>query len=179
MAITKVLTGHTDESTAYLVSDYPYGRDRCRIRYWLESNNGKGYRFCSQTEHPRKLIWNAPKRSTYQMLAGAMYLDEKGHVQWTGLNEYSDATKVLEFVQNFPGAVTQFLWAWCLKKHVLSSKLASGDAYFTINGQRQERTEAETERNRQDAQKWKEAADACKAIVRRRTDGAVTEPREV
>lgn len=88
MSIIKVLSGHYSPETAYLVLDYPYGfRMRCQIRYWLEVNS-KGTRFWSQTSNPKKGdVWNKPKSSTYSM-AGAMYLDEKDHVQWDGFSAY-------------------------------------------------------------------------------------------
>lgn len=87
----KPLTGHTSPETAYVVEDYPYGfKLRCKIRYWLEHNEKKGFRFCSQTTNPKvegREVWNAPKKSTYTML-GVMGLDEQGHVTWTGCSMY-------------------------------------------------------------------------------------------
>ncbi len=106
--VVKPLHGHTSPETAYLVSDYPYGRTlRCRIRYWLEYDKKKGYRFVSQTENPKDLQWNAPKRSTYMNLAACMYLDENSHVKWTGLSGYSSANDTLEFVKNFPTQIPE------------------------------------------------------------------------
>jgi len=97
MAIT-ILSGHVSEDTAYVVDDYPYGfRLRCKIRYWLESNN-KGVRFCSQTSNPKKgHAWNKPKYSTYSSQAGAMYLDNENHVQHAGLHEYMDTESCIAF----------------------------------------------------------------------------------
>jgi hypothetical protein len=89
--ITKILSGHVSPETAYLVEDYPYGFQlRCRIRYWIEFQPTRGFRFVSQTSNPKKgHVWNKPKASTYCRFGGAMYLDEIGHVQWRGLSEYS------------------------------------------------------------------------------------------
>lgn len=89
MAITKILSGHYSQESAYLVSDYPYGFSaRCSIRYWIE-NNSKGSRLWSQTTNPKKGdIWNKAKSSTYNIV-GAMFLDENNHVQWSGLSVYS------------------------------------------------------------------------------------------
>ncbi len=101
------LYGHTDENTAYLVDDYPYGyKLRCKIRYWLEYSPSKGFRFVSQTTNPKKAgeVWNAPKKSTYMRLGGCMFLDENNHVHWTGVSEYSDITVLEKFVTDFPGA---------------------------------------------------------------------------
>jgi hypothetical protein len=36
IARVRLLLGHIDADTAYVVDDYPYGyRLRCRIRYWV------------------------------------------------------------------------------------------------------------------------------------------------
>jgi len=53
----RVLQGHTDPESAYVVDDYPYGRVlRCKIRYWVETA-GKGkakgqQRFVRQNHQP-------------------------------------------------------------------------------------------------------------------------------
>lgn len=92
-----VLLGHTSEDTAHMVDDYPYGfRLRTQIRYWLETVAKNGDRFCSQTLNPKTGRWNKPKKSTYSKV-GAMYLDEKGHVTWTGLSHYSTEEGVAYF----------------------------------------------------------------------------------
>ncbi len=102
--ISKVLYGHTSRATAYLVPDYPYGRLRCKIWFWIESDPKKGFRFISQTENPKNGRINAEKKSTYCALAGAMFLDEKGHCHWTGLGYHSNPESVAEFIQDFPGS---------------------------------------------------------------------------
>lgn len=61
----QLLTGHVSEETSKLVEDYPYGRQRTQIRYWIETVKGKGDRFCSQTLNPKTGRWNKPKKSTY------------------------------------------------------------------------------------------------------------------
>jgi len=81
IAQVTVLHGHTSPDTAYLVSDYPYGRTlRCQIRYWLHTAD-KGQhkhktRFMSQTTNPKRdgIVWNKPKGSTYSAWM-VMYLD--------------------------------------------------------------------------------------------------------
>ncbi len=102
MSIVQPLTGHTSPETAYVVHDYPYGfKLRCKMRYWLERDAKRGYRLCTQTTNPKKSteVWNAPKKSTYTMLA-IMGLDEKGHVVWTGCSVY-DFDKLGEFCAKF------------------------------------------------------------------------------
>lgn len=114
--IAKTLFGHTSPETAYVVDDYPFGwKLRCKIRYWLETNN-KGTRFWSQTTNPKRAgeVWNKPKASTYAEISGAMYLDEKEHVQWTTVNQYTEEDKCQEFLDTFGEAATNFEG---LKKH--------------------------------------------------------------
>lgn len=151
--MTTPLYNHTNEATAYLVTDYPYGRLRCKIRYWLERDEKRGYRFVSQTENPKTGVWNKPKKSTYMLVAGCMYLDEKGHVQWSGLSEYSDAEKCLEFVRRFPLANLLDVKIWAIQKQRLCLKMADGSAFMTINGQNVT-TEADKERAKKEASQW-------------------------
>jgi hypothetical protein len=97
---------HTSPETAFVVNSYPYGfRLRCKIRYWLETNN-KGTRFMSQTTNPKKGdIWNKPKASTYADLSGAMYLDENGHVQWSSFSSHN-IDKGAEWLAKFEAGAT-------------------------------------------------------------------------
>jgi hypothetical protein len=110
MPFTKetILVGHTDEATAYVVDDYPYGfRLRTKIRYWIETTK-HGDRFVSQTLNPKVAHehWNKPKKSTYS-LVGCMFLDEEGHVTWTGLSNYSDEEAILAFSETVEGHLTE------------------------------------------------------------------------
>ena len=82
IALVRLLVGHVDADTAYVVDDYPYGGGlRCRIRYWIDTDISRGHagwqRFVSQTTNPRRAgqPWNHPKQSTYAPRTW-MYLDE-------------------------------------------------------------------------------------------------------
>ena len=121
--ITRILSGHVSAATAYVVDDYPYGYTlRCRIRYWLEAKPGKGVRFVSQTTNPKRAgeeVWNKPKASTYCRFGGAMFLDEKGHVRWSGVTEYSDAAEVAAWLEKYgAGNVVPALTAGWLKAKI-------------------------------------------------------------
>lgn len=90
--------GHTSEATALEVKDYPYGfRLRTSIFYWIESVPKKGDRFCSYTINPKNGRKNAPKKSTFSLIA-VMFTDEKGHVKFEGVNLYTDREKVNAWV---------------------------------------------------------------------------------
>jgi len=154
------LYGYTSPETAYLVADYPYGRKvRCRIRYWLESDPKRGYRFVSQTEHPRTLLWNAPKKSTYALISGAMYLDEQNHVQWRCVTEYTDCKEALDYAKAFPGldkTSSDTLVVWAAKKAAFAKACADGKAVFTINGEPRPWKDWELEEHSKEAEVWLE-----------------------
>jgi len=134
-----MLSGHTSFETAYRVENYPYGRLRCKIWFWIEHKASKGYRFMSRTENPKNGRMNAPKASTYMEFAGAMYLDENEHVQWAGLHAYSSPEVILTFVKNFPEySERTFLLGIVKAKERLVEKFLSGESFFTINGKKQE-----------------------------------------
>ena len=110
----RVLQGHIDPASAYVVDDYPYGRTlRCRIRYWIETaerGKAKGQqRFARQTTNPKLhgQPWNKPHYSTYSDLA-VLYLDEQDHVQWWGTGLWIRA--VADARARLMGIVDQLTW---------------------------------------------------------------------
>jgi len=124
-----ILSGHTSPETAYVVEDYPYGfRLRCQIRYWLDYNPKRGVRLVSQTSNPKLpgLVWNKAKASTYARFGGCMYLDEERHVQWSGLNEYTDAAEALawrdKYSEGIPEACKPLVDQWCAAKQAYEAK---------------------------------------------------------
>lgn len=112
MATITILSNRTSPDTAYLIEDYPYGfRLRCKIRYWLDCDVKKGARLMSQTTNPKVAgeVWNKPKASTYSRFGGCMYLDENGHVQWSGLNEYTDGKQASEWRDTYGAGCPEVL----------------------------------------------------------------------
>lgn len=151
------LYGHTNEASAYVVDDYPYGfRERTQIRYWLEQKPKKGWRFVSQTMNPKTQRWNKPKPSTYSEWGGAMYLDDNGHVQWTGVGPYSEDSKVLAFVTTFPDADMLELRKIVPAKLRYLRRRISGEVFMTINGARQPLSEADVERLHGEVATWEQ-----------------------
>jgi hypothetical protein len=158
-ASMKPLYGHTDENSAYVVDDYPYGfKLRTQIRYWLESTKGKGARFVSQTMNPKTGRWNAPKKSTYSMLGGVMYLDDKDHVQWTALDQYTKGKEALDFLSKYPQADLPDLKVWAKAKIRYLERYIQGALVMTINGQPVEKSEEEIGEMREDLKQWEEVA---------------------
>jgi len=126
---------HVSPETAYVVEGYPYGfRAKCTIRYWLEFNEAKGFRFWSQTFYGGR--WNKPKASTYSKFGGAMFLDDEGHVQWDGLSEYSSAAECQRYVDRYIDAVpaagqsTTRAWAACKRVYEETKSTAASRAEF-------------------------------------------------
>lgn len=97
------LFDHTNEETALIIKDYPYGFTlRTQIRYWLETTSKKGDRFCSQTLNPKTDRWNAAKKSTYYAI-GVMFNDEKGHIHWSCVHASENKEKVKNFIEEIGG----------------------------------------------------------------------------
>jgi hypothetical protein len=128
----KILAGHISPETAYVVEDYPYGFTlRCKMAYWLEFNKSHGVRLISQTTNPKRgHIWNKPKASTYCRFGGCMFLDDAGHVQWSGLTEYTDGAQASAWLEaygagNHPGA-DMLAKRWVAAKLAYDAKRSAG-----------------------------------------------------
>lgn len=155
------LYGHISQATAYLVEDYPYGfTARTKIRYWLEWKPKKGWRFVSQTVNPKTGRLNKPKASTYADWGAAMFLDDQGHVQWTGVGPYTGDEQILEFVRTFPDADMRELRKVVRAKLQHLRGLLSGEIFFTINGVRQPRSEADAGRNHHELDIWEQISES-------------------
>jgi len=129
----QILRGHVSPETAYVVENYPYGfRLRCRKRYWLDCDDRRGVRLMSQTTNPKRGgVWNQAKASVYCRFGGAMYLDEDGHVQWSGLTEYSSAEEALAWRDAYgagvPEPMRELLNRWVAAKCAYDANREKGD----------------------------------------------------
>jgi hypothetical protein len=131
----QILSGHVSPESAYVVDDYPYGfRLRCKIRYWLEYDAKRGFRFVSQTTNPKLAgeRWNKPKASTYASYGGAMFLDDSNHVQWSCLTEYSNAAESVKWRNTYgaglPESGRAMLDRWMAAKLAYEARRATRDA---------------------------------------------------
>lgn len=127
---------HVSPETAYVVADYPFGfRLRCKIRYWLDCDPKRGVRMMSQTTNPKAVgeVWNKPKASTYSRFGAALFLDQHGHVQHSGLSEYSNGAEATEwcdvFANGVPGSHRRFCLAWAASKVAYDAAVAGGIAW--------------------------------------------------
>lgn len=129
----QILNGHVSPETAYLVADYPYGYTlRCQIRYWLEHHPRHGFRLVSQTTNPKRGgVWNKPKASTYCKFGGAMFLDDQGHVQWSGLTEYSSGVEAQAWADKYGSGVPEsglpIMHKWVTAKSTYDANRSQGD----------------------------------------------------
>jgi len=97
-----VQNGHNSPESAYIIQDYPYGRLRCQMRVWIETNN-KGQRYVTQTSNPkRNQDWgNKPKASIYQHISLIVLNSTNGHVEHHGLSQFAWPEHVARFKADF------------------------------------------------------------------------------
>jgi hypothetical protein len=150
------LNGHVSEETAYVVEDYPYGfKLRCTIKFWLEYNAKKGYRFCSMTKNPNNGVWNAAKKSTYSLGVANMYLDSNNHVAWSAVTGNDGYEAIYKFVRRFPQnkANKRFMMT-CEARIAYCDRVLAGKPTFSINNVPREQTEEDKIRAYWDKACW-------------------------
>jgi len=68
-----------------------------------------------------------------------MYLDERGHVHWTGLNEYDSVKECVDWRDKFGSAMEpeaqQFLKAWITRKLAFEQAKSEGQITYTTTCQ--------------------------------------------
>lgn len=130
----KPLPNHFSEETAVVVNDYPYGRLRCQMKFWLEVNETRGTRLCTRSVNPKTGRLNKTHHSTYHLLGAELYEDEKGHVQVKGLGQYSSIEEMFNFFSDFPDhKPSAKLVAFLIGKQKIAIRKAEGIPYFSIN----------------------------------------------
>ena len=150
--------GYDSENNAYLVENYPYGGLRTQIRFWLEKSNSKGFRFVSQTKNPKTGRWNNPKASTYSRFGGQMYIDDKNHVTWAGITEFSQGDEVSRFLHDFQDTDKSLIKVLTIGKlryyKAVVAENERGLSGFSINGKPCPLDQADVERNRNSLADW-------------------------
>lgn len=160
-SVAKPLYGYDSPNNAYEVDDYPYGfRLRTKVRYWVEFRPGKGFRFLTQTLNPKTDRWNKPKASVYSELAGNMYLDEKGHVEYQSLTGYADVKKIREYISDFPKTDAKPIKMLAISniKYLMAviRENEKGLTGISINGDPVKAKEGEMARNQQRLEEWED-----------------------
>lgn len=140
--VTTLLTHATSEAAA---EEDTAGNGALR-RTWLEHNPRKGYRLVRQTQDPRTGRWCVPKRSTYVM-AAVLVRNPAGEVDWHTLHRGAAADELADWVQSWPHTATSAaVVAMFIDQLVYLCAFSTGQAFFTINGERREDTEADRRR---------------------------------
>ena len=101
----EIMKQQPTEENPHIVNSYPYGRLRCICKFWIESNEKRGDRWVKQTQNPKTLVWNKPKKSTYSGVMVA-YLDEEGHATYKSLWTGTDSEKYKEFIEFVGDSIT-------------------------------------------------------------------------
>jgi len=76
-----------DFESAHVAANYPYGRLRTEMRFWVEYRRGQGFRAVTCSLNPKTGKWNKPHKDTYTE-AIACYLDLNGHIKFAGFSHY-------------------------------------------------------------------------------------------
>lgn len=153
----QVVTGHHSPETAYVVDDYPYGRQlRCKIRYWIETDEKKGQRFCSQTTDARNgnVRWNNPKKSVYSEVM-VMYIEPgTGYLKHDACQVTYSEQKTREFLEKYKeGLVLDYhkrkiAYAnkiFLVRQHM--DKLTGGENIFSFEVSKRKEIQAQAYRN--------------------------------
>lgn len=144
----EVLYGHTDENTAYVVEDYPYGRHRTLMRYWLEYKKNKGYRFVAQTLNPTTKRWNNPHPGTYSTYLLMVRLFSNDHVHSTdpvSSGPLGTIRNIRAYGQSYGpevwGEINAYLVAGLVNSlKTLKFKKKTGNSGWSVNGVPQKAT---------------------------------------
>lgn len=159
MAIVTPLYNHNSFETAYCVNDYPYGRLRTKMYFWLDTHPKRGVRLVMQSVNPKTGRLNKPKMGIYSAITENLFLDENGHCKSLGINEYSSSCDVIEFIKNFPeNHNMDTLKVWCLTKYrYLRAVVESKEKPFRINGVVEKLEGSELERYQTEMREWWQA----------------------
>lgn len=100
MEIKKIIQKQPTKENPIVVENYPYGRLRTQIRYYVESVKKKGDRFFSQTLNPKTNLWNKPKnQTTYHAVIVVCEEKETGYIKYLGLRMSTDVEAYKEFTE--------------------------------------------------------------------------------
>jgi hypothetical protein len=94
----EVLSGHDCFENAVSVYDYPYGRLRTEMRFWIESKPKHGYRLVTRSLNPKNGRWNNPKKTTYSAFLSLVKMKENGHIKTIGFSNYTEESKIQDFL---------------------------------------------------------------------------------
>ncbi len=148
------IKGAVSEKTAYLIEDYPYGFTlRCQKKVWIETDPKHGQRIVEMTSNPKRsgLVWNKPKKSTYDALCGAFIVevsdigqpygyqnkyaytaDDVGHVKFVRVGNGGDAAFLERYNALFGPFATEY------ERTTMINELAMARATVTLKQWKEE-----------------------------------------
>ena len=93
----------TNEQTAVVVENYPYGwTRRTQARYWVETTKN-GQREVFQTKNSNSGKWNNPKKSTYSDIIMMVKVTSNGHIEGKHFSTaYTNREELDAFLSKFP-----------------------------------------------------------------------------
>lgn len=102
------------------VDNYPYGRLKCTMFFWVEFNPKKGYRAVTQSINPKNNRLNKPHAGTYSDLV-FMSRNEDNHIKFNSFsfNQNNAVNKLKALLTNrpeltFTAEEHQYLWGQIL-----------------------------------------------------------------
>lgn len=96
------ILGCTSPETAYVVDNFLYGfRLRTQIRYWIETREDCGQRFCHQTLNPKTGVWDNPRYGAYNPVTVFVRYISNGHVVPEALSICATKEEVSSFREMF------------------------------------------------------------------------------
>lgn len=82
----KLLYGHVSFETAAVAENYPYGKLRTEMKYWVETRTGFGQRLVTCSLNPKTKKWNKPHAGGYSV---RIWLFRDEHLHGFGLGGYN------------------------------------------------------------------------------------------
>lgn len=126
MKIPTLQNVYSPETTEATTDNYPYGRLRCRAKWWIETHPKKGMRLGFQTVNPKTGRVNNPKYGTYKRVIVLFKNPDNGHIEHNALSAYDGPDKMQDFANKYelhgPAKeyVEDYLRVW--DKHPLNPK---------------------------------------------------------
>lgn len=93
---------HTDAvslDTARIAQDYPYGRLKCKMHFYVEHRPKMGYRAVTQSINPKNGRLNKPHAGTYSPFPIFVSETEDGFFEFAYVPRYPD--KANEFIRKY------------------------------------------------------------------------------
>ena len=136
--VKEVLPFAGDFESSHVARDYPYGRLRTDMHFYIEHKKGHGFRAVNRSLNPKTGTYNKPKKGTYTE-AIACYLDSIGRIKFASFSHY-DREQAKEFYNIFEsglsldGKRTVKFWQFVHEESEALKKELKTDSLYGISG---------------------------------------------